>query len=105
MDPATVQSLSQVLEIVGRVVLDVRGEEEALRIGNTVDGSVKLEYKHDDDMFIQEVGSLLPSDKNTPIICHWNKGGRAGKAALALQKVGYLNVYNGVNGEHIKSAL
>ena len=70
MDPASVESIRSALILSDIVVLDVRGEEEAARLGNVVDGSIKLEYKNDDELFEREVISLLPAEKNTAIICH-----------------------------------
>ena len=70
MEPANIDAIRDALAVSNAIVLDVRGEEEAARIGNSVDGSIKFEYKNDDSVFIQEIVAVLPTDKSTPIVCH-----------------------------------
>ena len=105
MSIASIEEISQFKSSGKVVIVDVRSKAEQESLGNAIEGNVNISYI-DDEQFAALVVSenLLPEDKNTPIICHWNKGGRAGKAAAILVGMGYTQVLNGENPGRIHSA-
>lgn len=51
------------------VVVDVRGSDEAIRLGNAIEGSINIPYESDEGFVTAAVGKL-PEDKTQAIICH-----------------------------------
>jgi hypothetical protein len=50
------------------VILDVRGSDEVVKLGNAIEGSVNVQYENDDSFTAGIVGRL--PDKSQAIICH-----------------------------------
>lgn len=107
-DPTT---LIQQAKKPGCMVLDFRdkegecfGKEKVAGIGgSTIIPSTMADAA--DNAAAAVKCSLIPSDKNTPILAHCCTGKRAGLALARLQDMGYFNCVNGGGVVAIKKAL
>lgn len=81
-----------------RVLLDVRSEREWQSDG--IPSSLNIPH-----LAIDLNQDLLPVDKETPIIAYCASGVRVRTALASLEKLGYINVYNGVSNSRVKRLL
>lgn len=75
----------------GAVIVDVRSPQE-YEEGHMEDAILLPEYD------IKKKASGLLSDKNKAIVVYCSSGTRSKKAQEELEKIGYKNVYNVLNG-------
>ena len=55
------------------LVIDVRGAEEIVTLGNKLEGSVNIHYNQDlpsEDAFLESSRTLLPENKSTRLVVH-----------------------------------
>ena len=128
--PLPVNTVEQIAAIAkSAIVLDVRGGDEITSLGNAISGHVNIAYSDDQiDKFLQQCQMIIPN-KETPIIAHWNKGGRSAKAKgttrcffntlfrsiiwitnhlhiiVAFESLGYKTVMNGVSPSLVQEAI
>lgn len=72
-------------------ILDVRTPEEWN--GGTIKGAIKMNFY--DDNFKDQLAKL---DKSKPVYVYCKSGGRSGKAAKQMGKMGFTTVYNLIGG-------
>jgi rhodanese-related sulfurtransferase len=72
-------------------ILDVRTPSEWEK--GTLKGAIKMNYY--DDNFTKQLSKL---DKNKPVYVYCKSGGRSGKAAKQMQKMGFKKVINLLGG-------
>lgn len=104
---ATASEIRQALS-PGAIVIDVRGTDEAMAAGDTVEGARVIPFVPEDQgkSFAEEVQKgALPEDKDTSIVVYDSDGARAWMALDALNELGYTNVINGATSAAINSAL
>jgi hypothetical protein len=66
--PDTVEEIAAVAQ--SAVILDCRGGDEILTLGNAISGHVNIAYSENDvDSFLRRCQELVPN-KETPIIVH-----------------------------------
>ncbi len=82
-----VSLFSKLVNHKGGQILDVRTPEEWAE--GTIKGAIKINY-YDDDFQSQ----LSKLDKNKPVYVYCKSGGRSGKAAKQMEKMGFITIYN-----------
>jgi rhodanese-related sulfurtransferase len=86
-----VKMFSELTTQEGGQILDVRTPEEWN--GGIIKGAKKINFFDKD--FNQQITSL---DKTKPIYVYCKSGGRSGKAAKQLEKMGFTTIYNLLGG-------
>lgn len=83
----TVREFSKLIDSEKGQILDVRTPEEWAE--GTIKNAIKMNFFGEN--FDQEISTL---DKTRPIYLYCKSGGRSGKAASRLEKMGFTAVYN-----------
>lgn len=65
--PDTIEKIAAVVQ--SALILDVRGSDEILSLGNAIRGHVNIAFSDNDDSFLRRCQELLPN-KETPIIAY-----------------------------------
>lgn len=77
-----------------QIVIDVR-EPDEFKVSH-VTGAVNIPLGH-----LKSDAQIESLDRDTPIVTYCRSGSRAGVAQKILEQMGFSNVTNGINAEHV----